>query len=112
MRVHRQWFKHGELRSGCFKNLPDDVADGMSTDWSNYATPEETRQRTGKTSLYAVIALPVGQVRQIPEQVVRHAPLPDNRAHTLVFGPKGDKHPRIRLHYLRIARLVLPLLAE
>jgi hypothetical protein len=109
MRVHRVFVRDGEVRSACFKDMPHEGA-GMSTDWSKYATPEQTRQRGAKVaSNYVVIEMNVGDVRAIPDQRVAHDPLDDNRAHSLVHGPKGEGHPRIRLEYLRIARIVILL---
>jgi hypothetical protein len=113
MRVHRQWLKNGRVAPGFFQNRPDEATGAMSTDWSRYATPEETRARAKRPELNAVIELAVGIVRAIPEQVVRHAPiqddpnLPDNRAHTDVAGPKETGDLEIQDTYSRIARLVI-----
>ena len=108
MRVHQVFIRNGEVRSACFKDQPR-PGTGMSTDWSRYSTPERTRAGGPKPpSLYAVVALNVGEVRRIPDQRVVHDPLTDNRAHTLVHGPKGDAHPQIRLQYLPISRIVVP----
>lgn len=84
----------------------------MSTDWSRYATPEQTRNRGVRSGPEnnAVLEFDVGAVRSIPEQVVQHSPIfndpeePDNRAHTEVFGPKNAE---TRIHYLRVYRMVL-----
>ncbi|HEY7036968.1 MAG TPA: hypothetical protein VH482_36905 [Thermomicrobiales bacterium] len=114
MRVHRRWFDQlGDLDPGCFQNHPKKTG-GMSTDWSRYATPEETRDRALRSDPAdnAVLALGVGAVRAIPAQIVVHAPIqgelgiPDNRAHAEVFGPKNAES---RVHFLRIYRLVLAL---
>ena len=114
MRVHRQWIRaDGSLRPLCFKNRPDDSG-GMSTDWDRYSTPEETRQRARRPSDNAVIAMNVGQIRAIPEQRVQHSPvfghpeLPDNRAHTDVYGPK-ERDSETRLRFLEVSTIVLPL---
>ena len=114
MRVHRQWFKGSRVAPGFFQNRPDEASGAMSTDWSKYATPEETRTRARRPELNAVIELVVGEVRAIPQQVVRHAPiqdhpvLPDNRAHTDVAGPKAIGDLEIQDNYARICRLVIP----
>lgn len=89
----------------------------MSTDWSKYTTPEETRRRGLRTAPTdnAVFGLDVGAVRGIPEQTVEHAPIfgnpeiPDNRAHAEVFGPKNAE---TRIHYLRIYRIEIALDGE
>lgn len=115
MRVHRQWLKNGRIAPGFFQNRPDEATGAMSTDWSRYATPEETQARAKRPEINAVIELAVGIVRIIPEQVVRHAPiqdnpdLPDNRAHTDVAGPKETGDLEIQDTYSRIARLVIPV---
>jgi hypothetical protein len=116
MRVHPQWFdESGDLDPGCFQNHPKKTG-GMSTDWSRFATPEDTRNRALRSgpANNAVVAFVVGPVRAIPAQTVVHAPIqgdpdiPDNRAQAKVFGPKNAE---IRVNYLRIYRLVLPLAA-
>jgi hypothetical protein len=86
----------------------------VSTDWSRYATAEETRRRALRSSPAdnAVLALNVGVVRAIPGQTVVHAPIqghpeiPDNRAHTEVFGPKNLE---TRAYFIANARLVIEL---
>ena len=113
LRVHRQWLEAGDLAPGCFQDHPK-KGGSMSTDWSRYATPEQTRNRAMRSGPEnnAVLALGVGAVRAIPNQIVRHVPVcgdqevPDNRAHTDVFGPKNAE---TRLRYLRIYRIVLTL---
>jgi hypothetical protein len=117
MRVHRQWIRpDGTLWPVCFKNRPDDSG-GMSTDWDRYSMPDETRARARRPADNAVIAMNVGAVRAIPDQRVQHSPifghpqLPDNRAHTDVFGSK-ERNPETRLRFLAIAAIVLPLAAE
>jgi hypothetical protein len=114
MRGHRQFLKpDGSLSAACFRNRPDDSG-GMSTDWERYSTPEDTRNRARGPMDNAVIALNVGQVRMIPDQVVQHSPvfghpdLPDNRAHTDILGSK-EHDPEVRRRFQRIAIIVLSL---
>jgi len=100
-RVHRTFVRDGKPVPSVFR----DRDGGMSTDWSRYSTPDETRNR-GQTPLdNGVIALDVWSVREIPQRV-EHEPLPDNRAHTEVFG---EKDTEVRLKLLRIARWELPV---
>jgi len=82
----------------------------MSTDWAKYSSPEETRQRAKNPKDNAVIQLIAGEVRRIPEQWIQHTPdrQRNNRAHTDVFGEKS-KNPEVRLSFMRIAQVVLPL---
>jgi hypothetical protein len=84
-----------------FRNHADPTGQrGMSTDWSRYATPEETRRRGRRhpPSANGVVSLRVGSVRAIPLQRVEHTPIfrdpedpdhPNNRSHCDVLGPKS-----------------------
>jgi hypothetical protein len=117
MRVHRMWIKkNGEVAATFFKNRLDERTGrlGMSTDWSRYATSEEARQRAKDPSVNGVTALGVGQVRAIPKQRVEHTPiqghpsLPDNRAHTDVYGPK-DEDPEAQRRFSRLCQIVIPI---
>lgn len=103
MRVHiRTHANKGRLSTGAYKNHNL----GMSTDWERYSTPEETRQRGRKVeSEYGVVSMSVAAVRLVPGQTVEHAPLPENRAHTEVFGEK-DEEARVLLR--RCSRRVIP----
>lgn len=95
------WFDDGELNTAAFRNtLP---SNGMSTDWNKYSTALETRRRSQRhpPEEYAVVQLPVGRVRAIPDQTVQHSPKDDNRAHTDVFGDK-KLNPEIRVKYGRL----------
>lgn len=118
LRVHRQWLKKDRIAPGFFQNRPDESTGAMSTDWSKYSTPEQTRGRARRPELNAVIALLVHDVRSIPEQQVHHAPLqdhptiPDNRAHTDVAGPKETANLQIQDSFARVARLVIPVVPD
>ncbi len=113
MRVHQCWFEDGDLAPGCFQNHPKKTG-GMSTDWSRYATPEQTRARALRSapSDNTVLAMNVGAVRAIPGQTVVHSPIqghpeiPDNRAHAEVFGPKNVE---TRAYFIQRYRLVIAL---
>lgn len=101
-RVHRKLVNSsGGIRAGAFS----DYLGGMSTDWDKYASPHETQLRgTGlPPAEFAVVALPVGEVRNL-EQSVEHDPLPDNRAHTNVVG---EKDTEVRLKLARICQVVI-----
>lgn len=102
MRAHKNYFRDGELAPGVFR----DHGAGMSTDWSRYATPADTRNRRRVPADNAVLSLVVGGVREIPGLAVQHTPQLDNDAHTDVFG---EKTPEVRRKLLRICRIVLPL---
>lgn len=94
----------GFPRPAAFK----DNKGGMSTDWDNYSTPEETRSRgLPPVENLGVLRLIAGEVRQIDSLVVEHTPKDDNRAHTDVFGDKTD--PEVRLKLARSSKwLILP----
>ena len=110
MRVHKDHFCDGEIAPGAFRNQPT-RQHGMSTDWEKYSSPEETRNRARNPIANAVIQMKVGHVRRIPHQRVAHTPdrITLNRALTDVFG---DKNPEVRLKFLRIFQLVIPLNAH
>jgi hypothetical protein len=103
MRVHQNGLKpRGELHAGVFRGRKG----GMSTDWSRYATPEETRQRaTSPPEHNGVVGLPVGGVREIQGLRVVHDPKDDNQAHTEVRG--GVARAEVRLKLLRICEVLI-----
>jgi hypothetical protein len=102
MRVHKMYAPTGELKPGAFR----DQQGGMSADWEEYATPEDTRNRARNPADNGVIGMTVGDVRAIESLTVVHEPLPENRAHTEVFG---EKDPEVRVKLRRIARWCITL---
>lgn len=76
----------------------------MSTDWAKYSTPEESRNRANRPEDNGVVEMRVGDVRAIPGLTVEHTPIPLNRSHTDVFGPKTTE---TRVLLGRICRWVL-----
>lgn len=102
MRAHKNHFRDGELAPGVFR----DHDRGMSTDWSRYAAPMDTRNRGRVPADNAVLSLVVGDVREVPGLAVQHTPQPENYAHTDVFG---EKTPEVRVKLLRACRIILPL---
>jgi len=103
MRVHKSYYRNGELLPIAFR----DHERGMSTDWSKYAHPEETRSRARDPSKNGVISMVVEQVRAIEGLAVQHAPLPENRAHANV---NGEKTMEVRAQLFLISRTEIPLL--
>jgi|AntRauTorcE11897_2_1112592.scaffolds.fasta_scaffold50075_2 hypothetical protein len=99
MRVHKNWIRDGDLNPGTFRNNQG----GMSTDWSKYSDPERTKDRVinyeKDPDNYGVLSMNVGQVLDIPDQVIIHKPLDENRSHTDV---EGVKKTRQRVLYLEI----------
>lgn len=107
MRVHRNNQVNGALAPGAFRDQPPGgERPGMSTDWSRYAAPEDTLGRARKPEDNGVVEMLVGHVRAIPNLLVEHMPLPDNRAHTDVYGKK-DVEVRVLLQ--RACRWVIPV---
>ena len=115
MRVHRDNINIEEGRpcTGAFSNHGEGEEEGMSTDWSRYSTPHETSARIQTTKpgwMGGVIQMVVGDVRKIPLQTVQHAPLPDNRSHTNVKGPKDVQveGTQVRYRFMRIWKWAIP----
>ena len=100
MRVHRQWTRNGNPIPGAFQ----DRDGGMSTDWANYSTPEETLRRARNPEKNGVLKMQVSEVRAIPNQTVVHTPEKTNRAHTDVLGMKDEE---VRLKYTRICTWII-----
>ncbi len=101
LRIHKNHvFDNDKIMPIAFRNHEG----GMSTDWSEYSTSEESRQRVrsnGKDpNNYGIVTLQVGSVRNIENQAVIHSPLPDNYSHADVTGEKSDK---ARLFLMRIS---------
>lgn len=118
MRVSKKLVQpNGRILPLAFKNHgdPNDPSKepGMSTDWQEYSTREECRQRARQfgrdPNSYEVIQLDVGKVREIPDQRVEHTPIYQppilNRAHTDVFGEKDEE---ARLTLFQISRPAIP----
>lgn len=108
VRMHRSRCKDDPyyIAPSCFEEKPHQGC-GMSSEWSQYATPGQTRSREGreKAELNAVVSLQVGDLRSLPDdaaQRVEHDPLPGNRAHTLVHGRKTERIRKLIKRYARI----------
>lgn len=104
MRVHINLLIDGKAHAGIFRNHNH----GMSTDWSKYSNPRETRNRAkhygGDPNNYGIIGMNVGETRKIENQTVDHDPQPENRAHTNV---NGEKTTEARLKLYRIFSWVI-----
>lgn len=100
-RVHRQYVRQdGTVGPSAFENR----GGAISTDWSRYSTPIETRSRAKQPDDNGVVSLQAGLVRAIP-QVVEHTPLAANRSHSDVVG---DKSAEVRAMLRRIAAWKIP----
>ena len=112
MRAHAHHFLDGSLDHRVFRRRPD----GLSVDWSQYSSPQDTRGRaTSNPQHNAVLLLVVGSVRSISPLIVEHAPVNDtdepNRAHSLIKNlPSSDPdltEVRFKLH--KSAQIVIPI---
>jgi hypothetical protein len=104
MRVHKQNFcaKYPTFSPGVFVNR----GGGMSTDWSKYSTPSETRNRGKVPKDNAIIRMLASDVGNIEGQTVIHTPdIPNrNRSHTDVIG---EKDVEVRLKFSRISKDII-----
>ena len=105
MRVHsNDWFG-GAFTVGCFKDTPKS-GDGTSTDWQQYRSAAETRaDGAQQPKNYGVVKMIASKIRAVESQVLKHDPLKDNRAHTLIKGPKTAGNPK---HRVMLRRLMEP----
>src|ERR1035438_1043712 len=87
-------FPIGQLRADRkpFPGMFRENRGSISADWEKYSTAEETRARQGRPEIFAILRLIVGGIREIDGLTVVHSPtqnvveLPDNRAHSGIFG--------------------------
>lgn len=107
MRIHRTYYlnpplPYSEIPPGAFREQQG----AMSTDWSKYSTPEQTRNRCESPEDNAVIALTVRDVEAIAGLSVRHTPdwPRGNRAHTDVQGIKAGDRSEVTRRRLALAR--------
>ena len=100
--VHRVHIREGAILPGVFR----DHGMGMSSDWSKYSTPQDSRSRRKSPSDNAIIALQAGAVRAIRDLSVVHDPIPSNRAHAEIVGEKSTE---VRFKLLQFHRQIIPL---
>lgn len=106
MRAHRMFFRNRVLQPGVFRPH----GGGMSVDWKEYCSPEDTRQRAAGPQDNAVICLPVGGIRDISNLDVNHTPESMNRAHSDVVGfPEGEDLTEVRALLLDASTVVVSL---
>ena len=107
MRIHKTFITGGDVGPHAFR----DHGRGLSVDWNEYSTPQETRSRARTPADNAVIGLVAGAVRAIEALMVEHEPIQENafdekghaikpnRAHSEILG---DKTPEIRVKLSRL----------
>ena len=102
LRVSRQWCPDLLLHPGVFKENKG----SMSVDWAKYCTSQDTRTRQGEPQRFGIVELIAGPVRRPPgiddHLTVNHEPtqgtaLPDNRAHSAVYGIESDGKRKLRI---------------
>lgn len=107
MRIHKNMRSAKKQRFGvdAFRDSGEGAQAGMSTNWSKYASAEDTRnQATSRSDENYVIQMKVRDVLTIPGLAVKHTPLPGNRAHVDVIG---DKTLEVKDALRRICEVVL-----
>lgn len=97
-RVHKGFVVEGEVIPGAFKERGEGENRGMSIDWNKYATAEDALNRSKNPNDNGIVSFNVGEVRNIKDIIVEHAPEPDNQAHSHIKGipPKNPMKTRIR----------------
>lgn len=113
-RIHKNnTYPNGSPMPVAFVERGDDNDRGMSTDWSKYSNPQETKNRSNNPdkSKIGVLSFEVKKVRQISYQEVLHAPQRGNPAHTNIKWniDRRDKTQKeeIRKKYMKIYRWVI-----
>ncbi len=114
MRVHKNLLLSNTLNKCHLENdIPPNVfiprGSGLSTDWSKYSTPNETKQRARKPIDNGVIGMICGKVRQISLLEVKHAPSIKNYSHTNIcnFPVDSKKITKTRVKLSRISKWLL-----
>ena len=91
LRIHKNNIRDGDVIPGAFRERGEGEDRGMSTDWSKYSTPIETRNRARIPKDNGVLHFLTGDLRHFNLNVF-HRPIQnnpyieDNRAHTNVKG--------------------------
>jgi len=97
-RIHKGYVIEGEVIPGAFKERGEGEHKGMSTDWNKYSTAKEALNRSKNPADNGIARFNVGEVRNIKDVLVEHAPEPNNRVHSHIKGipPKNPMKTRIR----------------
>jgi len=108
-RIHKKNIRDDNIVPGAFKERGEGEKKSMSTDWGKYSTPRESRYRANIPADNGIVSLNVGQVRNIPLDVI-HNPDPElnNPAHTDVKGIDKNKD-KARLELRRIYKWVIDI---
>lgn len=107
-RIHKTFIKSTKIFKSGFRSRNG----SMSTDWSRYSSPEESRERAKKPKENFIVKLNAGALREIPMDV-EHSPSIkfDNRSHTDVYGLEGldpDDRNELRTKLKTISDWVIP----
>lgn len=89
-RVHKKLFSFPQPAYSVIFNVNNP---GMSTDWSKYSSPKETRNRAEMSTPEdnGVISLQTGEVRNINKLLVNYSPTKKNRAHSIIIGKRTEE---------------------
>lgn len=98
-RVHIGLLADKQLHPGVFR----EHSGSMSTDWENYSTPEESRNRAAQPERNGILALVAVTIRSIEPLEVGHEPTRTNRAHSSVhgLGASDDMSTKVRRTRIR-----------
>ena len=97
-RVHIGQLLDKQLHPGIFR----EQGGAMSTDWENYSTPEESRNRAAQPQQNGIVALVVATIHSIEPLKVRHEPTRTNRAHSAVHGLGASEDVSTKVRRTRI----------
>jgi hypothetical protein len=117
LRVYKKHCSNGRIMPIAFKRHGE-TGDGLSVDWSRYASPEDTRRRSLRhpPEDYAVVSFKVEDIRRLGYTVV-HKPLSPgnlgattegNRAHTEIIPPATVLDTEFRAKLLALCKLEVP----
>lgn len=90
-----------QIKPGAFREMGDDDAKSMSTDWAKYSTAQESKDRAKKPDNNCIVSFVKGKITDINLNV-RHSPdfILKNRAHTDVKGINVETRLKLLDMYL------------
>lgn len=114
--VHKFLWKNWPRTDKIYSNFfsLDQAINGLSVDWSKYATPEFTLNSRPVPKLYVngIVKINVGKIKIVIEEKIlpisiKHDPIkepPLNRAHTLLEGISKINKAKLKLKLSKIAQ--------
>ncbi|WP_299124174.1 hypothetical protein [uncultured Tenacibaculum sp.] len=110
MRVHKQnvYFKSGNLNKMIRPVAFDAKGEGgLSVDWSEHSTPEQTLERARIPQRNGVISIPILGIRSTPLPLtVLHKPVEGNYSHSEIFGipPRKPSDMGVRVKLMDLCK--------